>query len=183
MSSCNKGSNNKYFKCPPRMSDGRHFTDYRPSCHVNNMIRANNKKLNSFEYRNFLTKNANELMDLNRKYACQQNGCGPCKEPYNQGTMLPEQSIKKCNNNSCNTDFVNDNGLGQGRQYSNNTLCSEWPETLPINQMSNCCADTNNLFNYYNQVDTKAQGEILPRKTVPSGGDSMRGGDPIAFNL
>ena len=26
---CHKTTNNKYFQCPPRMSDGRHFTDYR----------------------------------------------------------------------------------------------------------------------------------------------------------
>ena len=35
MSRCHP-SNNKYFDCPPRMSDGRNFTDYRPSCDVNN---------------------------------------------------------------------------------------------------------------------------------------------------
>ena len=45
MNSCYKTSNNKYFKCPPRMDDGRHFTDYRPNCHVNNLVRANNKIL------------------------------------------------------------------------------------------------------------------------------------------
>ena len=35
--------------------------------------------------------------------------------------------------------------------------------------------NSNELFNYYNHVDSKAQGELLPRKTVPSGGDAMRG--------
>ena len=56
---CHKTSNNKYFNCPPRMDDGRHFTDYRPSCHVNNLVRSNNAVLNSHEYRMFLTHNAN----------------------------------------------------------------------------------------------------------------------------
>ena len=36
-------SNNKYFDCPPRMDDARHFTDYRPNRDVNNKIRHNNK--------------------------------------------------------------------------------------------------------------------------------------------
>ena len=36
---CKKTSNNKYFNCPPRMDDGRHFTDYRPNDRVNNLIR------------------------------------------------------------------------------------------------------------------------------------------------
>ena len=61
---CYKTSNNKHFGCPPRMADGRHFTDYRPSCHINNIIRSGNNVMNSFEYRLFLTRNAEELMIL-----------------------------------------------------------------------------------------------------------------------
>ncbi len=71
--SCYKASNNKYFNCPPRMDDGRHFTDYRPNCHVNNLVRSNNATLNSHEYRMFLTHNAGKLMDLNRTYTTQKN--------------------------------------------------------------------------------------------------------------
>ena len=65
--SCYKSSNNKKFKCPPRMDDGRHFTDYRANCHVNNLVRANNKILNSHEYRMFLTHNAKKIMDFLKK--------------------------------------------------------------------------------------------------------------------
>ena len=39
-------SNNKYFDCPPRMHDGRNFTDYRPSCDVNNQYVVNGNVLN-----------------------------------------------------------------------------------------------------------------------------------------
>ena len=184
MSSCHKTSNNKYFKCPPRMDDGRHFTDYRPNCHVNNLIRSNNNITSSFDNRHFLINNANKLMDLNRTYACQKNCCGPCKEPYNQGTMLSEQTSKKCNTRSCNTELKHHDGLGQGRVYSEDSeSCSEWPNSLPVNQPYNCCADNKNLFNYYNHIDTKAQGELIPRLTIPSGGKAMSGGDPAPFNL
>ena len=48
--SCYKACNNKHFNCPPRMDDGRHFTDYRPNCHVNNLVRGNNAVLNSHEF-------------------------------------------------------------------------------------------------------------------------------------
>ena len=58
--SCSKTSNNKFFGCPPRMDDARHFTDYRPNCHLNNTLKANNKTFNSFQYRMFLTHNANK---------------------------------------------------------------------------------------------------------------------------
>ena len=181
MSSCYKTSNNKYSNCPPRMDDARHFTDYRPNCHVNNLVRANNAILNSHQYRMFLQHNGNKLMDLNRTYACQKNCCGPCTAP---STMLPEQSVQQCNNRSCNTDFVNQAGLGLGRKYDTNSQeCGAWPKNMPVNQPSNCCANTNSLFNYYNQIDSKAQGEMVTRNTVPSGGNAMGGGDPAAYNL
>ncbi len=182
--SCYKSSNNKYFKCPPRMDDGRHFTDYRPNCHVNNLLRSNNAILNSHEYRMFLTHNAKKLIDLNSTYAVQKNGCGPCMEPYNQGTMLPEKSIQSCSNKSCSATEANKDGLGLGRRYDDDsTKCSSWPKQLPVNQPYNCCADTNSLFNYYNDIDTKAQGELITRNSIPAGGNIMGGGDPKAYNL
>ena len=55
--SCYKTSNNKYSDCPPRMSDGRHFTDFRPNCVVNTLLRTGCNAYNSFEYRNFLVIN------------------------------------------------------------------------------------------------------------------------------
>lgn len=183
MNSCYKTSNNKHFKCPPRMDDGRHFTDYRPNCHVNNLIRANNFLLNSYDTRMFLTKNANKLMTLNRTYACQKNCCGPCKAPYNSGTMLDEKNISSCTNNSCTTDLKNHNGIGNGRKYDNSSSCNSWPSSLPVGQLSNCCALTNDLYNYYNHINTKAQGEIFPRNSIPSGGDILSGGDPVAYNF
>jgi hypothetical protein len=132
----------------------------------------------------FLTHNANKIMNLNRTYTTQKNGCGPCMKPYNQGTMLQEQSVQVCDNNSCNNDFVNADGLGMGRKYDGDSQkCGDWPKELPVNQHSNCCADTNSLFNYYNQMDSKAQGELVVRDSVPAGGKLMSGGDPAAYNL
>ena len=43
------------------MDDGRHFTDYRPRCDVNNLIINNNKIMNSYDYKNFLINNAKKL--------------------------------------------------------------------------------------------------------------------------
>ena len=74
------------------MADGRHFTDYRPNCYLNNSMRADNQTFNSFQYRMFLTQNAERLMEMNRNNSCDKNCCGPCQKPYDQGTMLPEQS-------------------------------------------------------------------------------------------
>ena len=76
-------SNNKYPDCPPRMDDGRHFTDYRANTDINNMIRLNNEIINNFTYRNFLTDNAEKIMKINDKLSCDRNCCGPCNNDNN----------------------------------------------------------------------------------------------------
>ena len=114
MSSCYKTSNNKYTNCPPRMDDGRHFTDYRPRCLLNNITRLNNNIRNSFEYRLFLSRNAEKLMQENRQKMCDKYCCDNCDVP---STMLPEESIVKCNKFTCYASKLDNNGLGQGRDY------------------------------------------------------------------
>ena len=41
-------NNPKYTIRPPRMDDGRHFTDYRPNCFVNNLIQTQNRITDSY---------------------------------------------------------------------------------------------------------------------------------------
>ena len=72
---CNKTSNNKYFDCPALMSDGRIMTDYRSSNTVNDMIRISNNTLSSYDYRNFLTNNATNIMKINNDYIYNKNSC------------------------------------------------------------------------------------------------------------
>ena len=69
----------KYSNCPPRMDDGRHFTDYRSSCYSNSLFRHENELNCSHDYRTYLIKNATPLMKMNSEIAWKQNGCGPCK--------------------------------------------------------------------------------------------------------
>ena len=90
---CNKTSNNKYFDCPPRMDDGRHFTDYRPSSYVNDLIRYTNKVMSSNQYRQFMISNGEKIMELNNKYNDMKNGCSECN-----ATMIPTET--KCIVNS-----------------------------------------------------------------------------------
>ena len=69
--------------------------------------------MNSFQYRTFLTRNADELMDVNRGYACMKNCCGPCQEPYHSINTLPEVNKVKCNKNNCEIVGFDPNGLGR----------------------------------------------------------------------
>ena len=152
MSLCYKTSNNKYFDCPPRMADGRFFTDYRPNCFINNRIKVENKLVNSYDYRMFLTRNADKLMELNKKNTFIMNGNFECKEPYNQGTMLPEQDKVVCNIQTCEIDHNYDNGVGTGREYmSDGTVpeCLQSFTSAPMNLDNNDCkpVDHNNQHN------------------------------------
>jgi hypothetical protein len=78
---CNKTSNNKYFDCPARMDDGRLFTDYRPSSTVDDMIRFSNNVMSSYDYKQFLIHNANNIMNANKKYIEDKANCSDCNAP------------------------------------------------------------------------------------------------------
>lgn len=172
--SCYKTGDNKHLQCPPRMDDGRHFTDFRTNSHINNLIRTNNAIMNSHNYRTFLTQNANKLMNINRAYASEKNGCGPCNDKR-VDTMLPEQTIQVCNNQSCKVDLVNNQGIGMGRRYNTIEQQCNHPADAPPNQPSSCCAETNDQFNYHNQLDSLIQNNLNPNRKVNK--------NPEAFNL
>lgn len=61
--------------CPALMSDGRHGTDYRPSCYVHNLISTQNGIKNSHNQRQFLQNNAVHLMGLNLQIFQKRAGC------------------------------------------------------------------------------------------------------------
>ena len=114
---CERPANNRYFNCPPLMADGRHFTDYRPRCDVN-YVYPKDQAISSYDYRMYLIHNADKLMAAQREEAYRKNVCGPCVEPYDVGTMLPEQTTIECNTNSCRFLVKDPNGLGLGRKYT-----------------------------------------------------------------
>ena len=176
---CYKTSNNKYFGCPARMADGRNFTDYRPDCYVNNLIRQNNSTYNSFQYRMFLTHNAENLMNLNRTYACEKNCRGPCQAPYDVGTMMPSESAVDCNANKCGPMVGSTSGMvGQQVDSSQPLVC---PGIFNAEQPKNCCTPPQNNFDYY--PDDASQGDIgVKRLASPSGGIPLNGGDPKYYN-
>lgn len=104
-------------QCPWRMADnGRNFTDYTSQrCKTADFMSKNG--LSSYDHRQYLIRNADSLMSKQREDTYTRNMCGPCVEPYGQGTMLPEQSIVECNTTSCKVITNDPNGLGQGRKY------------------------------------------------------------------
>ena len=175
MSTCYKTSDNKYFDCPPRMSDGRHFTDYRPNCEMNSMVKLDNKISNSFEYRNFLQQNGNLILDINRKHACQKNCCAPCKENFQDSTMLPEKYLVNCDSHTCTRTLNDPKGLGDGRTYyTQPESCEDLPAVWPQNNSNNSCVSPFDNFSYFGFDQPEVS---LGRNTVPGGGRAMTGGD------
>ena len=177
---CYRTSNNKFFQAPPRMSDARHFTDYRPDCHVNNMLRSDNEIFSSYNYRLFLTRNADKLMDSNRHHAFLKNGVTECKQPYNVGTMLPEESKVVCNKQNCKVVQNDPQGLGQGRVYAdlNNPVLQTYNQ--PENSLNkNYCSPNKENFKYF-PTNIKEQENVV-RNSLHSGGQILRGGDPSVY--
>jgi hypothetical protein len=54
---------NFYNQCPPMMSDGRHFTDYKTATRRNEYIRYINNIVRDDQYRLFLQQNGEDIMD------------------------------------------------------------------------------------------------------------------------
>jgi hypothetical protein len=166
------------------MDDGRHFTDYRPKCTQQYQDKISNKMLSSYEYRMFLIQNAEELMKKNASTAYMGNRCGPCVEPYDQGTMMPELEQQVCNERVCSFGVSNPYGLGLGRQFyteerdqsfKKRFLEEKEKEQAFFKENAQCCGRVSDDLQYY-PIDGIVKNEY-ERLSVPGGGMPMSGGD------
>jgi hypothetical protein len=146
MDLCYKTSDNKYSFLPPKMSDGRHFTDYRSNCEINNLLISNNKVHNSHDYKKFLLDNSQKLRELNWNYACQKNCYKKCVNPVD----IPFKNEFKCNKEICKKSLVNKNGIGL-RINSGSTKSLYNDNYSCINNLSpkNKCETPQNSFNLF----------------------------------
>lgn len=172
---CYRTSNNKFFTAPPRMADGRHFTEYRENTYVNQLLGKDADMQNSYEYRQFLINNAEKIMDLNNKQAYLLNGVSECEKPFGQGTMLPEKQKQVCNLRSCNVVENDVHGLGLGRVYSTQpNPCLNGFTSAPMSLEANVCSGNKDLGNYFPAM--KVEDDL--RVASPGGGEMLSGGDP-----
>ena len=130
-------SNNKYPGCPPRMADGRHFTDYRPNTDINNMIRMNNDIINNYTYRNFLTDNAEKIMKINDKLSCDRNCCSPCTNNNNYDVSKRLAS----NNKFYNLNKQSENQVNKlANKLMSNMSNTQHNEPKPLDNSYDYCA-------------------------------------------
>lgn len=69
-------SHNVYFDFPPLMSDGRNFAGWQPGNAVNATIRKNENIQSNWDYRRYLTVNAEKIMEINQIDAVNASGHG-----------------------------------------------------------------------------------------------------------
>lgn len=112
---CTRVSSNKKWNCPPHMSDGRLYTDYRPRCDVH--LEDMKPMSSSYDFRQYMMHNAEGLIGRLRNDAFSRAQCGPCMEPYNVGTMMPEGDAFVCDKISCRRVSGAAGGMGTGRDY------------------------------------------------------------------
>jgi len=73
-------SDNRYFNCPAKMSDGRFTTDFISPIEKNLYIQQQSGKIPDWEYRTFLQQNGSKILEsewkaLNEKCNCWNSEC------------------------------------------------------------------------------------------------------------
>lgn len=166
---CESGCDNKWYNCPPRMSDGRHFTLYTPRCARTYELQP--RPMTSYEYRMFLTSNGEKIIDKNRDDAVFKNSCAPCVQ---ESTMLPEVDRQVCDQRTCSFRPHADQGLGLGRSYEephvkvHNPASDAMPKYCEVKRYRDL-----NLYPFDGNYASE-----YSRLTSPLGGVAMDGGRP-----
>jgi hypothetical protein len=69
----NAGSNNIHSGFPAIMMDGRNYADWQPGAMINERIRKDAGIKSNWEYRKYLTSNAESIIKHNQLSACSEN--------------------------------------------------------------------------------------------------------------
>lgn len=106
---CYSGSNNIHFGFPPIMTDGRNYSDWQPNAVVNNQIIKEAGIKSNWQYRKYLTENADSVIKLNQVEACNQ--CCTCPAVYGNHRQIPNTPFlyKSCNDSTQPYGYENSN--------------------------------------------------------------------------
>ena len=83
---CYSGCNNIHFDFPPIMTDGRNFARWQPGAVVNEEIKVKENIKTNWQYRQYLTKNADNIIKYNQLAACDM--CCYCPARYGDGKEI-----------------------------------------------------------------------------------------------
>ena len=97
---CYAGSNNIHFDFPPIMTDGRNYATWQPGAVINENIRKKENIKTNWQYRKYLTQNADSIIKYNQLEACDQ--CCSCPAKYGKEQQMSNTPYlyKSCSDNS-----------------------------------------------------------------------------------
>ena len=86
---CYSGSNNIHFDCPPIMTDGRNYASWQPGAAISEQLREDAGIKTNWEYRKYLTQNADAIIRANQLEACDR--CCACPARYGDNQPVPSR--------------------------------------------------------------------------------------------
>jgi len=90
---CYKGSNNVHPGFPALMSDGQWATNWEPACAINNELKKQVGISNNYQYRQYLIKHADSIIEKNQKTSC--DNCCACWENFEDRNKTNNKYIFK----------------------------------------------------------------------------------------
>lgn len=183
---CHRENDNKKSTCPDKMEDGRLFTNWRPrsSTQYYNMI--SNNMPDSYAYRQYMTNNADQIIQHNAAEAYMRAACGPCDgSDFDRGVTLPELDQQECNSRTCTFRVTQPFGLGRQRLYDDEMdniakkafLEAKKKEQEWFKNSAECCGTNLEELQYF-PISGQVQQEY-GRYAVPGGGAMMTGGSRL----
>ena len=94
---CYSGSNNIHFDFPPIMTDGRNYANWLPGGSLNDKVRKDAGIASNWQYRRYLTENADTIIRQNQVAACDDCGANSANVNVVVPTSVPtnEKSNKQ----------------------------------------------------------------------------------------
>ena len=143
---CYSGSNNIHFNFPPIMTDGRNYATWQPGAVINEQLREKNNITSNSDYRQYLIRNADEVMQANLISAC--DSCG-----FNLNL------ISNGNNNN--------GGGGDSRDPKPFLFSSPWDRSQPFGYES---SDLKNLYLSRYELQSRMMAPALNQEQYLTGG-------------
>ena len=107
--SCYAGSNNIHFDFPPIMTDGRNYATWQPGAVINENIRRKENIKSNWQYRKYLTENADSIIKYNQLEACGQSCSCPAKYGNEQKMSNTPYLYKSCTDKAQPFGYENSN--------------------------------------------------------------------------
>ena len=172
------GGNNANPGLCPILHDYRPFTDYQPRCASVYKMTQSNAFHSSYDQREWLIHNADNLITKNAVDAYLSMRC-KCVQPWDVGTMVNEVDVQHCTDRICTFNEKDKFGLGTGRQFYSNekdqAFKSKFAEEKAKEQNffkenDTCCGTVNDRL--YWPIDGQID-QNYERLSVPSGGQQL----------